>query len=430
MRSLLVRRWTRQAFAVDGGFFRPERLAWSEAGFLEAFQPIWRELRRMVPHWAKDDLPESFRSYEEFARLPFMRRSDIQRSLGEYCSRDLANTDIVSTGGSTGRPLRFPMYRSELEVGRSHQLCARRLYGIEPGARCLVIWGHSAGMDRGFRAWKSQVVRAAKDVFMGYRRISAYCLTREILRRQFERSVKFRPEWVYAYSTSLLSFVRANQDRRDTARQLGLKACIGAAEPMSAEMRQEIGDFFGCPVGMEYGSVEMRVCAHTRPDRDGYHVFTEHHLIEAIPTSEPRVFEVAVTKLFRSAMPLVRYLVGDHIRIDDADFGGGPVTRFDDVIGRNNDNLVLADGSEIHSETITHAIRGEASVLAFQLHQRKEGIVLKLVLAESSALDQIGDRIRERLARVHPALRKIAVDQVEDVEPTPAGKRRWIVRSM
>jgi phenylacetate-CoA ligase len=428
MRSILAQYLARRCSLPAGFVPACEPGGWDEQAWLDRFRPVWREIRRVVPAWQSESWPSDITSYAAFCELPFQRRESLQSVPVAFCSNDMTGTEMASTGGSTGRPLTFPLYQSELEVGRCHQNYARRAYGIEPGDRSLLIWGHSSHMDDNWRARLVESVRALKDWGLGYRRLSAYRLTSEILRFEFSAMVRFRPAWIYAYSSSLLAFVRANADRGEEARMLRLKACIGAAEPMSPDMREEISRFFECPVGMEYGSVEMRVCAHTHPSFPGYYVYTPHHLLEAIPTAQAGVYDLAVTKVFRSAMPLVRYLVGDQVIVRDPFFRGGPLTWFDDVQGRMNDNLRLPDGSEVHSETVTHAIRAESEVLSYQLHQRGQELTLRLSLRRGANLSGMDERIRSRLARVHADFQLLRFEQVEDVLTTSAGKRRWVIR--
>jgi phenylacetate-CoA ligase len=428
MRWILANYLSRRCW-LPAGFVPARELGrWDEQAWLERFRPVWREIRRVVPAWQSESWPSDITSYAAFCELPYQSRESLQTDPGAFCSHDLNGTEMASTGGSTGRPLKFPIYQSELEVGRCHQIDARRAYGIEPGDRSLLIWGHSSQMDENWRARLVELERALKDWGLGYRRLSAYRLTSEVLRCEFSAMVRFRPAWIYAYSSALLAFVRANADRGEEARRLRLKACIGAAEPMTPDMREEISRFFGCPVGMEYGSVEMRVCAHTHPSFPGYYVYTPHHLLEAIPTAQAGVYDLAVTKIFRSAMPLVRYLVGDQVIVRDPYFQGGPLTWFDDVQGRMNDNLRLSDASEVHSETVTHAIRTESEVLSYQLHQRGQELTLRLSLRKGANLSGMDERIRSRLVRVHAAFQGLRFEQVEDVQTTGAGKRRWVIR--
>jgi phenylacetate-CoA ligase len=410
--------------------FSPDTLKqrWDEAAWLQKFQPLWEEIRMKVPRWGRADIPPVLTSYADYTRVPFTTREELQGNLQDYLSTDRRTTLMVSTGGSTGRPLKFPLYRDEVEIGRSHQSFARRQYGIKPGDGCLIIWGQAAHLESSWQARADRMIRRCKDAVLGYHRISAYCLTTEVLRAEFDRMLKNRPAWIYGYSSSLLSFARANLDRRVEAGQLRLKAVIGAAESMSPVAASEVSSFFGCPVGMEYGSVEMRVCAHTHPHHPGYYVFSPHHLIEAIPTQQEGVYDLAVTKLFRAAMPLIRYLVGDQIVIRSDNFSGGPVTCFDAVLGRTNDKLRMRDGAEVHSETVTHAVRAEESVVAYQLHQFGKRFELHLVVRDGSLEPALCQRVCARLCRIHPDFQDLLFKQVADVNTTPAGKRRWVVR--
>ncbi len=404
------------------------QLRWSERAFLAKFNCVWPEIIRDTPFWRGLPAPPSIRSYDAFRNLPLISRAQIQADPPGFFRRQEKPVEFASTGGSLGRPLRFPLLRTELEIGRQNQALGRSKYGIQPGDRCFMIWGHAAKMDSRWKARAEEVSRRIKDSIMGYHRVSAYRLDPAVLSRSFDRLLRFRPRWIYSYSSSLLSFVRANQSRKNELQDLALKACICAAEPMSAGARDEVSIFFNCPVGIEYGSVEMRVCAHTHPEYAGYYVFAHDYLIEGIPTSAPGVYDVAVTKLFPSAMPLVRYLVGDQILVRDAGFQGGPVAFFDDVYGRTNDNLVMPDGAEIHSETITHAVRAEPGILAFQLHQFKDRLELHLVMTGGDIPGTARVSIMEKLGRIHPAFHKLDFKNVPDLETTSAGKRRWVVR--
>lgn len=430
LRRTLLRRVLRQHEACGDSAFSPQFNNDSalDVDFCSRWNELWPRIRDEVAFWRSARLPETVATYQEFRAFPVITRRQIQENPRLFTAENLAGTVAAATGGSTGAPLRFPLLKDELEVGRRNQIFARKLYNIALGDRCSMIWGHAAQLESTWRAGLERRIRAIKDAFLGYHRVSAYLLTREILRHEFEEMCAYGSQWVYAYSSSLLAFTRANADRVDRARNLRLKACIAAAEPMPDEARKEVEEFFGCPVGMEYGSVEMRVVAHTHPSFPGYFVFTCDYLLEALPAKQEGVYDVVVTKLFHSAMPLIRYQVGDQIVINDSKFSGGPVMFFDKVLGRTNDNLSFGDGIEVHSETITHAVRSELEVIAFQLHQYADRMELHLVTRSSALSNELQTRIRGKLARVHPAFEAIHFVKAEDVSITSAGKRRWIVR--
>jgi phenylacetate-coenzyme A ligase PaaK-like adenylate-forming protein len=407
-----------------GGY--PER-AGGHANWIQKFGAIWPQITLEVPYW-KQFRGRSISSYDDFSRLPILCKESLRRSMSDYESRDASRGVWVATGGSTGRPLALRLYRSELEVGRRNQIRARAAYGIRPGDRCFIFWGAPASLEGGARRLLYNVDRSLKDWVLGYKRFSAYDLTPQSLRSGWEKMVAWKPKWIYAYSTALLSFVRANSDRSRSIKKLALKACILAAEGIREDEREELEDYFGCRVGMEYGSVELRVCAHTHPEFHGFHIFSEDYLIEAQPTSASGVFNILVTKLFPAAVPLVRYAVGDQIVVDDPKFTGGIVSKFAQVFGRENDNLVLSDGTSIHSEAVTHSIRCERDVLGFQFRQSPDKLLLTLMMAGDVQVEGVKARIANRLRRINALLGATKIEIVSQLESTPAGKRRWIVR--
>jgi phenylacetate-coenzyme A ligase PaaK-like adenylate-forming protein len=101
---------------------------------------------------------------------------------------------------------------------------------------------------------------------------------------------------------------------------------------------------------------------------------------------------------------------------------------FNDVFGRKNDNLILPDGTEVHSATVTHAVRAKSEVLAYQFHQYSDRMELHLVVRINTIPDVMKKRIVDRLTRVHRDFDKLSFNSVPDLATTSAGKRRWVVR--
>src|SRR4029453_6081329 len=123
------------------------------------------------------------------------------------------------------------------------------------------LWGHSHLLGTGLsgRLRRSKVV--VSDRLLGYLRFSAYDLRPEKLRKAGAALVAHRPDFVIGYSVALDLFGRANTDRGPDLRSLGLRAVIGTAESFpSPDSRSRLEDLFGCPVTMEYGSVETGPC--------------------------------------------------------------------------------------------------------------------------------------------------------------------------
>jgi phenylacetate-CoA ligase len=261
---------------------------------------------------------------------------------------------------------------------------------------------------------------------LGYQRISAYDLRPEALRRAGDALERNPPEYVIGYSVALDLFAQVNADRAPSFRSLGVKAVIATAESFpSPESPGRLADLFGCPVGMEYGAVETGLLAHTHPN-GGFRIFWESYLVDAAPSDHGH--QLFVTSLYPRCFPLLRYAIGDNTRLPSDRTGPeAGIRRLAEVLGRCNDDVLLPDGQRLHSELFTHALRQCPEVLAYQVVLGADRVFIRYVAANGLKAATAAD-IRDRLARIHPALANIGLERVPQLHQTVAGKTRMVVR--
>ena len=333
---------------------------------------------------------------------------------------------VRMTGGSTAAPVQLPAWKSENLSTRYDMWCGRGWYGVDPGSRLFLVWGHGHLLGSGARGWIRARRIEISDRLLGYRRFSAYDLRPARMRQAADEILTFRPDYVVGYSVALDFLARANADRRSALRGVGVRVVLGTAEGFpGADSVEILRDTFGCPIAMEYGAVESGVVAHTHPS-GGYRVFWRNNLVEAVgagPT--PRL---VLTSLYPRAFPLVRYEIGDEV--ETAAVPGlvvAGLAEFRRIVGRCNDYVVLKDGFTVHSEVFSHAIRPCAAVRGFQVLQDGDELRIRYTSVDELPQSQ-GRDIRTRLAKVHPDLGAIRLERVAALGQTVAGKTRMIIR--
>jgi phenylacetate-CoA ligase len=402
-------------------------LAWQ----LDRFNEQWTALRIHVPYFRdlqnERCLPERFASWQEFsALLPATSRADIRAAGGMIYDTRQGPRRWRSTGGSTGEPLRVPVWDSEPAVAADDLWYARRWFDITPADKLFLIWGHSHLLGNGVAGWVNARRRELKDWILGYHRCSAYRLGDADLRAAASDLLCFQPSYVLGYAAALDRFACVNAERRDSFRALGLKAVIATAESFPrADSREMLADLFHCPVVMEYGAVETGPIAHQRPD-GVYQVFWRHYFLESIPFAPlPGAHQILLTSLYPRCLPLVRYQIGDLLELPEKEM---PASReFRAVLGRTNDLVRLPGGRIFHSEALTHAIK-ESPLQAFQVRQTQAGIALRYTAACSlSELELV--EVRRRLGRIDAELATIPIEHVAELELTPAGKTHRVFQT-
>ena len=386
-------------------------------------------LAKLSRRLARDErLCEQFESWTEVqARLPVMDRTVVQRQARALIDSRRPPEGMRTTGGSTAEPIRVPVWTSETQVAAEDLWYGRSWFGVDPADRLFLFWGHAHGLGRGVRRAWARTKRFAADRLLAYRRHSAYDLSEAGLRRAARALVEFQPDYVLGYSVALDRFARVNRSLTEELRRLRLKAVVATAEAFPrADSVEVLEATFGCPVRMEYGSVETGPIAHERLE-GGYRTFWRHFFVEAhVADRFPGSREILVTALYPRCLPLIRYRIGDLLSKSRPTESG--VLTFDRVVGRCNDYVVLGGGDVVHSEAFTHAVKDGHPLSRFEVVQGADGQITLRYEAARPLDEPDVRRIRERLVWVNSELGRIRFERVESLPVTVAGKSRPIRR--
>lgn len=396
---------------------------------LAAFNAAWAESLEQSP-WARSqrdrlDLPDRFGDWDEFAeRVPIQRKASLRMDLAAVATPP-PGVQWRSTGGSTAAPMRFPVFAVEAAETSLDIWLGRDRLGIHADDRLFMIWGHSHMFGAGLRGATARWRRRVSDMALGYRRWNAYQLSEANLAKAGDALIASRARYLVGYSTALDRFARANAGRAPLFAAMGLKAVIATAEGFArADSRMVIADTFGCPVIMEYGAVETGPIAYERPT-GGYDVFWRHHRLELIgDTDRQGARELVVTSLNARAMPLLRYAIGDRA----VPATGEALTGLAAIAGRCNDHVDLPDGTPIHSEAFSHAVRDLPGVRAYQIVRRRSTPLPVIRIEADHALAESDlAMLRGRLAKVHPQLADVGIERTDRVALSVAGKHQMVV---
>ncbi len=398
---------------------------------LERFNDEWRRVSRDSPFYAalkkRGRLPDSFENWDEFSSaMPEMDRTAFKGNRDRISLAGARPDYWRTTGGSTAEPIQMPAWRNEDRHTVRNTWFARSWFGANAADRLFLLWGHSHLLGEGLSGRINAAKRRLKDGCIGYLRFSAYDLSEDKLREAGQKILRLRPGYVLGYATALHRLAYFNKDRESEFRKLNLKVAIATGEsfhsPDSAEL---ISDVLGCSVAMEYGSVETGTIAHQRPSGE-FQVFWGSYYLEGIPSLEyPGAQEVVITALYPRLTPLIRYRIGDLVSGSSSTLGVSE--RFDRVIGRANDGIVVGTNGFVHSEAFTHVMRDIDEIHTFQVFQAaNRQITINYTSGETLPLD-ITRLIHQRLRKVDGRLASVCINRVLEIGATIAGKSKRIV---
>jgi phenylacetate-CoA ligase len=379
--------------------------------------------------------PEQFASTADIAKLPLLDRPTLRATMVERtASAPPAGVIRKTTSGSSGQPVEV-LYNAESRHWRD--AIRWRGYGwggYHIGMRALHYWGFVP--QAGGTWWKRTKVMADRLV---KRDVYIDCTPRgeADLQAVVDRVRKFRPSVMIAYASGAGALARYVNARG--LRDWDTIPVLTGAEGLLEHDRVEVERAFG-PAFETYGCREVMLMAAECDAHDGLHTSMENLIVELIVRERDgsvraarrgEVGEVAITDLHNLACPMIRYVNGDLAvaRGDERCACGRGLVRIGPVHGRTTETMFDGAGRPVGGlvfnilfSSIGHVAR------SFQVVQRADrSVVFKVVPYEGRALPVREEQlVREHAARYLPGV-PFAIELVEDIPLTEAGKRRVVV---
>ena len=402
---------------------------------VDKFNDIWRIARTNIPfyiNWQREyDLPDVISSLEELQKWPVLKKTDL-REVSLFDRKDVQKPrGMLRTSGSTGEPLCLPVWGDP--VDGLAQIVGRWAYGVGPGCRTFLLWGHRHLYGTGWRCKLNMLKRSIKDYVADWKRVSAYDLGADAMRRAYNVFCKFKPEFVIGFSAAIITFCRRNKQYAGVVRSVRTVLCT--AGPLTYDEKTEIENFFGAKVCMEYGSVECSVMAYTRPEDDRYSVFWNTHLLQAQRQPDGELKNI-VTRFAKSYIPLIRYDIGDCLDLGNASEcdivdAERSTLRFCSVKGRPNEMLQFASGVSFFGAIVGDCVKQVPGVIASQIAVNEEDDKLEVRIVADHLITEDEKRLianRLDLTISHIDRLHLTVRQLESLPVTKGGKTLRVVR--
>src|SRR2546427_8753578 len=209
--------------------------------------------------------PHRIQSLEDFRKVPVLTRQLLRENFDDLMATGvrLRRVQRVSTGGSTGEPVTLLV---DMSVGFAIALRhrAHRWFGLEPGAREIVLWGSP------IEATRQDRLRDLRDWLINSRLISAFDLGESALAAYARIITKHRPLRLYGYASAiyLLAQFLEREGWRPTWR---MHAVFTTAETLFGFQRKTIEAVLGCPGAGGEGGGGGGHTAHKRTHRGPRH---------------------------------------------------------------------------------------------------------------------------------------------------------------
>lgn len=365
---------------------------------------------------------------EALRGLPLLDKAAVRENARSLTWRDVpGGLRTMSTGGSTGRPLRFSADRLRLAADLAHRLRTRRWFGVEPGMAEVWLWGSPIELNVSDR-WRS-----LRDRLIGHHLFDAFELNPRSMRSYAEHFRTLKPYSLTGYPSSLAFWADFLKHERIALPTGRLKAVFCTGETLLPNQKNVLAEVFQAPVVDGYGARDAGFIAHECPD-GGFHVMAESAWIEILredaTAAEPGEWgEIVVTQLDALGMPLIRYRTGDVGRLLPGRCRcGRGLPLMDRVQGRQTDLIELPDGTRKHALSLIYALREISGLWRFEVIQRSPRQVVARIEAADAEAGVVLKQAEESLARVLGPGVALSVVRVDRLPPSASGKHRHVVR--
>lgn len=407
-----------------------ERTQWLDLNALREYQ--FRRLRdhlewsyTQVPYYRAllDEHglpPERISSFDDFQRVPFLTREILRSRFQDLrATVKLANVKRQPTGGSTGVPVTVEVDPQRMGVSEAARLRAHRWFGLEPGAREIVLWGSPIELGRQDR------IRNLRDWMLNSHLLSAFDMSQEALQRYTAVIARYRPQKMYGYASSLFLLARYFQRHHHPAPP-GLTAVFPTAEPLFDFQRAAIQEALGVRVGVEYGSRDGGLAALECP-AGGLHVFSEGMVVEIKDPDATGRGEIVVTCLDSLCFPIIRYQTGDIGSFEPTPCPcGRALPTLKAVEGRRTDFLVTPRGRVLHALSVIYILRDQPAVQEFHVVQESLDHLLVKIVTTRSLTSREEAKIRQEFRTVVGSEVSLDLQEVPHITRTRSGKFRYV----
>lgn len=399
------------------------------------------QLRHLI-HFAYDNVPYYHKLFarlqlspfdisnvKDLEKLPILTKEIIKDNWQDFKPANLDTMKYyeISTGGSTGTPLRYRLFKYDRFLSGAMLYRGWGYAGYELGDKMVILAGASLKVGP-----KPNLIQKAHEISRNIRKLSSFDMSEEEMYSYVKVINSYKPRFIRGYSSSIYFFSKWIADNNLLIHKP--LAVFTTAEKLYPHMRVMIKDVFDCEVYDGYGLNDGGVGAYECSEHSGLHIDMERSVMEVVDEDGHQLNEgmgrILATSLYNYAMPFIRYDTGDigHIILENCNCGRGSKL-LKEIVGRSVDILITPEGKHIHGEFFTHIFWEIPHVKEFQIKQAQIDRLVFNIIPEPDFDEANLERIRKAI-KVRSSGWKIDFHLVDTIERTHAGKHKFVINEL
>jgi len=414
------------------GELRALQLRKARALIQHAYQtvPYYREA------FAKAGLTsDGIQDWVDFKSLPLLTKDLLRENYHDFLSTQPVSGLIgVRTSGSTGTPLQSRISQRSALSSNVCRIRSLQCWGIELGDRMIYLSNAGYSFEPGLgKILSESLYTPLRAALMNRRFFSSYTMTPEIMQVHWETILRFRPKYIFGFPSGYAIFADFLREKGYNGKDANLRLVVTLGEVLHEWQGDLISATFGCPVGDEYGSVEVGLVAHSLPCGE-MHTMDDRLIVEVVKRNPDDEYgQVVVTDLDNWSFPIIRYKLDDLAK--SVRGGNDCVHRLglgvlEGLLGRDQDLVKLKSGRIIYCHYFHNLIKHVEGVKQYQVIQRKRDLFEFKIVPQKKGFRPESEQYLKKTINDHLEGSQVDINLVDRIPKDPSGKLRFVLSDL
>lgn len=367
--------------------------------------------------------------FSELSSFPILNKEDIINNLGSIKTLDEKDGLVSLTGGTTGASMKVIYTKSDMQERFAILDNFRAQHGYELGKRTAWFSGKNLISEKHLR----KGICAHYDFINKIKFYSTFHINQKNFDIYWNSLNEFQPEFIVGFPSSVYEICEI-ADSQGLSLRNKVKVFFPTAETVLPEHRKLIAKVMGCKTVDQYASSEgapfILECVagslHIHPLTGIFEVVDEN----LKPSLEG---EMLVTSFTTHGTPLIRYRIGDSIKLAPSNVKCGCGSNFplvERIDGRTTDYILSPTHGKVNLGNISNSTKNIKGIIKFQVIQNDFNKVKVLVVANESFTQAQSQNFKSALQeRFGPKL-LVEIELLDDIPKEKSGKFRLVKNSL
>lgn len=368
-------------------------------------------------------------NFDDFSSLPILEKKDLISNLNKIKTIEESQGLINLTSGTTGSSLKTIYMKSDMQERFAILDHFKSKHGFNIGRKTAWFSGKNLITDKHI----AKGICSHYDFFNKFRFYSTFHINKKNFNIYWRSLNQFQPEFIVGFPSSVYEICKV-ADSQGLKLENSVKVFFTTSETVLPEHKDVIGRVLGCKLVDQYASSEgapfIYECEH-----GNMHIHPLTGIFEVVdenmkPSNEG---EIIVTSFTTFGTPLIRYRIGDRIKLADENKKcecGSLFPIVDKIDGRTKDFIYSPEKGIINLVNIGNSSKGLKGIVCFQVIQDTHTeITVKLVVTngfDNQVENKFINAIRERVGKEL----SINIEYVDDIPREKSGKFRIVKNNL